>query len=143
MSWLSELFSSSVAGVVDSVGNAIDKLVTSDEEKLAMKNELIKIQAEAVQKAEDQSLKAEEEITKRWTSDNEHIITRLVRPISYAWVVILFSVVMIGDNAFGINVKEAYIPVLETLLTTMTVAYFGSRGVEKGIKHFKGARGGS
>ena len=143
MSWLGELFSSSVSSVVDSVGTAIDKLVTSDEERLAMKNELIKIQAEATHKAEEQALEADREITKRWTSDNEHIITSLVRPLSYAWVIILFSVIIIGDNAFGINVKEAYVPVLETLLTTMTVAYFGSRGIEKGIKHFKGARGGS
>lgn len=131
MSWLSEIFSSSASAIVDSVGNAIDKLVTSDEERLAMKNELIKIQLEATLKANEQANEAEAQITERWKSDNEHLITRLVRPLSYTWVIVLFSVVMIGDNNWGFTVKDAYIPVMETLLTTMTIAYFGGRTFEK------------
>jgi hypothetical protein len=131
MSWLSEIFSSSAGAIVDSVGNAIDKLVTSDHERLAMKNELVKIQLEATLKANQQANEAESQITERWKSDNEHIVTRLVRPISYAWVVLLFSVIMIGDANFGFTIKDAYIPVIETLLVTMTVAYFGGRTFEK------------
>mgnify|MGYP000179603531 CR=1 FL=1 len=45
MGWISELFSSSVGSVVDSIGNAIDKNVTSEEERLALANELDKIQS--------------------------------------------------------------------------------------------------
>ena len=30
MSWLTDIFSSSASAIVDSVGNAIDKLVTSE-----------------------------------------------------------------------------------------------------------------
>ena len=134
MSWLSELFSSSAGAIVDSVGNAIDKLVTSDEEKLQLKNELVKIQLEATLKANEQANEAEAQITERWKSDNEHIITRLVRPISFGWVIMLFSVVIIGDTNWGFTVKDAYIPVIETLLVTMTIAYFGSRGAEKVFK---------
>jgi len=131
MSWLSEIFSSSASAIVDSVGNAIDKLVTSDEEKLQLKNELVKIQLEATLKANEQANEAENQITERWKSDNEHIVTRLVRPLSYAWVIFLFTTVIIGDGNFGFSVKDAYIPVLETLLTTMTIAYFGARTIEK------------
>lgn len=131
MGWLGDLFGSSVAGVVDSVGNAIDKLVTSDEEKMQLKNELVKIQLDAKQKQDELDLQFEKEVTTRWTSDNEHIVTRLIRPLSYAWVIIFFTFIMIGDSNFGFNVKEAYVPVIETLLTTMTIALFGSRGVEK------------
>ena len=47
MSWFSNIFSSTVGTVIDSVGNAIDKLVTSDAEKLQLHNELAKIQVEA------------------------------------------------------------------------------------------------
>lgn len=131
MSWLSEIFSSSASAIVDSVGSAIDKLVTSDEEKLQLKNELIKIQLEATLKANEQANEAEGQITERWKSDNEHLITRLVRPLSFAWVIVLFSVIVLGDSNWGFTVKEAYVPVMETLLTTMVIAYFGSRGFEK------------
>ena len=131
MSWLTDIFSSSASAIVDSVGTAIDKLVTSDEEKLQLKNELVKIQLEATLKANEQANEAEIQITERWKSDNEHLITRLVRPFSYAWVILLFSVVIIGDTNWGFSVKDAYIPVIETLLVTMTVAYFGGRSFEK------------
>lgn len=56
MSWLTDIFSSSASAIVDSVGTDIDKLVTSDEEKLQLKNELVKIQLEATQKALDKQI---------------------------------------------------------------------------------------
>ena len=131
MSWLSELFSSSVGSVIESVGKVADSLITSDEEKLQLKNELVKIQLEATLKANEQANEAEAQITERWKSDNEHIVTRLVRPLSFTWVICLFTVVIIGDTNWGFTVKDAYIPVMETLLTTMTIAYFGGRTFEK------------
>ena len=136
MSWLSDIFSSSVSGVVDSVGNAVDKLVTSDEERLQLRNELEKIKQEAKAKAEEQALELDKEITKRWTSDNEHPITRLVRPVAYAWMMALFSLIVLFDGnlvIFGheFTVDKAYIPVIQALMMTMTIAYFGSRGLEK------------
>lgn len=138
MTWLTSLFSDGAAKLVDSVGTAIDKLVTSDEEKLILKNELGKITSTFNLEIEKMSIEAEKEITKRWTSDNEHAITRLVRPISYTLVLILFGSIVIADGNLGeFVVNKAYIPVLETLLATMTIAYFGSRGVEKTMKHFK------
>ena len=135
MSWLTDIFSSSASAIVDSVGTAIDKLVTSDEERLAMKNELIKIQLEATLKANEQANEAEMQITERWKSDNENLLTRAVRPFSYAWVIVLFSAMILTDGNIGqFKINTAYIPVIETLLVTMTVAYFGGRTFEK----FKG-----
>jgi hypothetical protein len=131
MSWLSELFTSSAAVLVDSVGKAIDSTFTTDEEKLKLKNELTTIITNHEAVMETKAIEFEQEITKRWTSDNEHIVTRLVRPISYGWIILLFSVIVIGDNALGINVKDAYIPVIETLMITMTVSYFGARSIDK------------
>ncbi len=57
MSWFTNIFSSGVSGVIDSVGTAIDKLVTSDEEKMQLKNELIKIELEAKNKADELNFK--------------------------------------------------------------------------------------
>lgn len=132
---ISDFFTSGASTLVETVGTAIDKLVTSDEEKLVLKNKLQEAMNEYNLEIEQKWVQHEQEITKRWQSDNEHLLTRLVRPLSFAWVVILFSVVVIGDNAWGINVKDAYIPVLETLLTTMTVAYFGARTFDKHSKN--------
>ena len=140
MSWFTDIFSGGVSKVVDSVGTAIDKLVTSDEERLQLKNALQKAMNDYNLEVEKVINQREKEITERWKSDNEHFITSLIRPVSYAWVILLFSVVIIGDTNWGFTVKDAYIPVIETLLTTMTVAYFGSRGIEKGIKHLKGSK---
>lgn len=132
MSWLTDIFSSSASAIVDSVGSAIDKLVTSDEEKLQLKNELVKIQLEATLKANEQANEAETQITERWKSDNEHWVTRLVRPLSYSWVILLFSSVVIMDGNLGqFKINVAYIPVIESLLVTMTLAYFGARTIEK------------
>ena len=48
---------------------------------------------------------------------------------------------MVADgNIGGFSIKEAYIPILETIVITVTIAYFGSRGVEKTSKILKGAK---
>ena len=138
MSWLTSLFSGGVDKVVTAVTDGLDKLFTSDEEKLLLKLKLQEEMNKLKLDMEGQLNAYEQEITKRWQSDNEHLVTRLVRPISFAWVIVLFSVVIIGDSNFGFSVKEAYIPVMETLLVTMVISYFGSRGAEKLTKHFKG-----
>lgn len=75
------------------------------------------------------------EVTKRLQSDNEHPITRLVRPISYGLMFILFlSCVFFDGNIGTFTIKQIYIPTIESLFGTMTVFYFGSRGIEKIMK---------
>lgn len=139
MGMFDSIVTAGVEKIVDVALDGIDKLFTSDDERLAHKTKLTIATQEFKLKLEEGLNRYKEEVTKRWQSDNEHMATRLVRPLSFAWVIVLFSVIIVGDSNFGFSVKEAYIPVMETLLTTMTIAYFGSRGVEKGIKHFKGA----
>ena len=135
---ITDLFSSGIDKVVDSVGNALDKLITNDEEREEIKKELENIKLNAILETENNYLKHEAEITKRWTNDNEHIITRMVRPGIVIWAFVLLSIAMLLDGNLGtITIKEAYIPILETIVITVVVAYFGSRGVEKTAKHIK------
>ena len=132
MSWFSTMLSGGVDKVVDSVGTAVDKIVTSDEERLILKNELIKIQLEAKQKQDELEVQFEQQITDRWKSDNEHFITRLVRPLSVVFMLVLFGMIVLLDGNVGMFlVNPAYVPVIENLLVTMIFAYFGSRGAEK------------
>lgn len=135
---ITDIFSVGVDKVITAATDGIDKLFTSDDERLAHKTRITLATQEFKLQLEEALGKFEEEITKRWQSDNEHLVTRLVRPLSFAWVILLFSVVIVGDNNWGFSVKDAYIPVLETLLVTMVISYFGSRGAEKLTKHFRG-----
>ena len=143
MNWLTAIFSTGASTLIDSVGNTIDKLVTNDEEKLVLRNKLQEAMNEFQSTMETKSIEFEQEITKRWTSDNEHNITRLVRPISFVYVLVIFSIIALADGNLGsFSVNSIYVPVFETLLATMVVAYFGSRGVEKSIKRFKAGSSG-
>ena len=78
------------------------------------------------------------EITKMLAMDNEHSITRMIRPVSYAAMFILFmSVVLLDGNLGTFSIDKAYIPVIQSLFGTMTIFYFGSRGLEKVAKTMK------
>tara|TARA_R110000744_G_scaffold143565_2_gene255529 strand:- start:12284 stop:12727 length:444 start_codon:yes stop_codon:yes gene_type:complete len=75
------------------------------------------------------------EVTKRLLSDNEHNITRLIRPISYACMFLLYmSCIFFDGNIGDFSIKENYIPSITSLFSTMTIFYFGSRGIEKVFK---------
>jgi len=79
-----------------------------------------------------------EEATKRLQSDNQYMITRLVRPVSFAMMFLLFlSIVLFDGNVGEFEIREAYIKVIESLFTVMTIFYFSSRGLEKITKEFK------
>lgn len=127
--------------MIDSVGSALDNLFTSDEERAAAKIELMKIRQDAHIESFKLANAYEQSINKRWLSDNEHFITRLVRPLIVIFLFVLFGAVVISDGNIGhFKINSAYIPVLQTLLVTVTVAYFGSRGAEKITREIKKER---
>lgn len=139
MNWLKNLFTVSVDKVVDSLGAAIDRNVTSDHERLAMANELLKIKEaakiESDKNAREAEARLESEITKRWEADmgQDDTLAKRVRPISLLYLLIFMSVVIVADSSGGLDfeVKKAYIELLEALLMLVFFAYFGSRGIEK------------
>ena len=135
MSMLSNVLSGALGNIIDSVGNAADRLITSDEERLKLKNELIQLQLQYNLELQDKTVELEKEVTKRWISDNEHWVTRIVRPSVVVWLFFLFTVVILFDgNLWDFSVNPAYIPILETTLQTVVIAYFAGRSVEKSTK---------
>ena len=139
MSWFSKIISGGIEKTVDSVGTALDGLFTSDEERLQAKQlitvEMNKFKTSVI----DAQSKHDAEITARWKSDNDHSVTRLVRPLAFVSVLAVFYIMAFADGNVGeFNLNEKYIPVIEGLLYTMTIAYFGSRGAEKVTKMVKG-----
>ena len=139
MSWFTDLFAGGVDKVISSVGEAADRLITSDQERLQLRNELalieVKAKLDAQKQADDAEHKLEVEISERWKADmqGDEPLAKKVRPYSLVYLLGFMSLIIFTDSAEGFNfdVKEAYITLIETLLVTVFVAYFGSRGIEK------------
>ncbi len=138
MSWFTNLFTSGAEKVVDSISDGLDSLFTSDEERLQARllvEKEVNRYKEVLLQAQSQY---DKEITERWKSDNENFLTRLVRPLSFSAVLVLFFIIVLFDGNVGeFTINAAYIPVIEGLLYTMVIAYFGSRGMEKTVKTIK------
>lgn len=139
MSWFTNIFSSGVSGVIDSVGTAIDKLVTSDEEKMQLKNELIKIELEAKNKADELNFKYEEEVTKRHQADmnSDNWLSKSIRPITLMFILIMYSLLSIASG-FEFEVTESYVELLGQWGMLIMSFYFGGRTVEKVSQIVKG-----
>jgi len=138
MGWFQSLVSGGVDKVVDSVGKAIDELVTSDHERLQMQAELAKIKLEAELNATkmeiDADAKIEEEVSKRWTADmaGDDPFAKRVRPFSLVYLLLVVSALAFLDgNLLAFAVKESYIDLFQTLLMLVFGAYFGGRTLEK------------
>lgn len=118
--------------IIGAVGQAVDGLVTSDEERIALHNKLIEIQLKETKDRRQFEHALEKEVTVRWGIDKENLLTRAVRPTVVLWSLGLLTVAMLFDGNVGEFVlKESYLPIVETVVQTVIIAYFGSRGVEK------------
>lgn len=108
---------------------------------LGMVKQLISNDSELPAKDKEEALKLIEldiieaqEISKRWTADmaSDSYLSKNTRPLTliFLTVAMVFLIVLDSLNIdFGVNVE--WIELLKSLLITVYVAYFGSRGVEK------------
>ena len=116
---------------IKDVGNIIDNLHMSGEEKAEAKQKLETILIQAEQAAQAQ-------LSQRWEADMKHgsWLSKNIRPITLIFLTVIFTVlsifdgnINIGDKAFTIG--AAYVPVYQTLLMTVYAAYFAGRSIEK------------
>jgi hypothetical protein len=75
-----------------------------------------------------------QEISKRWNSDmkSDSWLSKNTRPMSLIFLTISMVILILLDSfelKFGVD--DNWIDLLQTLLVTVYVAYFGSRGAEK------------
>ena len=108
---------------------------------LGMVKQLISNDSELPTKDKEEALKLIEldiieaqEVSKRWTADmaSDSYLSKNTRPLTliFLTVAMVFLIVLDSLNIdFGVNVE--WIELLKSLLITVYVAYFGSRGVEK------------
>lgn len=126
MSILKKIFSSGAKELVDSVGNAIDKIHTSAEEKELVKAQVNKV----VQEFEE---KMQVEVTKRWEADMQgNWLTKSIRPLSLAFLLLVLTVFTLIDFGYvDMDIKDSWIDLWQLLAITAFGAYFGGRSYEK------------
>ena len=112
---------------IKDVGNIIDNLHTSKEEKAEAKQKLEQILAEAEQAAQAH-------VSARWEADLKHgsWLSKNIRPLTLIFLTAIFTILSIFDGNVGeFTIGEAYVPVYQTLLMTVYAAYFAGRSIEK------------
>ena len=82
----------------------------------------------------EQQNKEIEAITSRWEADSmsDSWLSKNTRPLTLIYLTFASTILMIIDSFHTtFDVDEAWVGLLKTLLITVYVAYFGSRGAEK------------
>jgi len=124
---LNKIFQWLTGGVIKNIGNVIDKLTTTKEEKL----EAQRLIQEILEKADSD---AQEQVTERWKADmaSDSFLSKNIRPLVLIFLTIVFTILAFFDgNIGGFSVAEQYIPIFQSLLITVYGAYFVGRTWEK------------
>lgn len=120
-------------GLVKDIGDVIDKVTTTDEERLAAKQ---KIQ-ELLEKADND---AQTQVTDRWRLDmqSDSFLSKNIRPLVMVFLTAMFTLLAFTDGNIGqFSIQKEYIPIFQTLLVTVYGAYFVGRTWEKGKSNGK------
>jgi len=75
-----------------------------------------------------------QEISKRWDSDmkSDSWLSKNTRPLALIFLTVsLVSFILLGGFDISFGIDSGWIDLLKSLLITVYVAYFGSRGAEK------------
>ena len=112
---------------IKDIGNIVDDLHTSGEEKEEAKQKITQILAQAEQAAQAQ-------VSARWEADMKHgsWLSKNIRPITLIFLTGVFVILSVFDGNLGeFTIGESYVPVYQTLLITVYGAYFAGRSIEK------------
>ena len=105
----------------------VKNLISSD-------NKIKAIDKEQAMKLIEQDIAEMKEVSSRWRSDmkSDSWLSKNTRPLALIFLT-TSAVFMMAVDSFHLQfqVDEAWINLLKTLLVTVYVAYFGSRGAEK------------
>jgi|TARA_B110000495_G_C22612226_1_gene365340 hypothetical protein len=127
MNILSKIFSSGATELVKGVGDVLDNLTTSKEEKLEAERKIQEI-------IHSYESKMQEEVSERWKADmqSDSWLSKNVRPIILLFLVFSTMVLIFIDAGFiDFHVEGSWIDLLQLTLLTVIGAYFGGRSWEK------------
>ena len=124
---MKKIFAWLSGNVIKEIGNVIDKLTTTEEEKLEIKKQVQIILEEADNNAQQQ-------VTDRWNADmnSDSWLAKNIRPLVLVYLTFIFSLLAFTDgNISEFKIAKEYIPIFQTLLVTVYGAYFVGRTWEK------------
>jgi len=124
---LKKIFQWLTGGVIKNIGDVVDKLTTTEEEKLTIKKQI----QEILEKADND---AQTQVTERWKFDmqSDSWLSKNIRPAILIFLTSVFTILSFFDgNFYGFQVQEQYIPIFQSLLITVYGAYFVGRTWEK------------
>mgnify|MGYP003144919921 FL=1 len=105
----------------------VKNLITSD-------NSIEPQDKEMAMKLLEQDLAEMQNVSQRWNSDmkSDSWLSKNTRPLTLIYLTLASTLLIILDSFHTVfDVDTAWVELLKTLLITVYVAYFGSRGAEK------------
>ena len=129
------------SGVVDTIGD-----VLPDKGIFGVVKNLIKGDSKLTPEDKETALKLleldmleMESVSQRWQADmnSDSWLSKNTRPLTLIYLTVITTLYIILDSLdIAFDIDGAWVELLKTLLVTIYVAYFGSRGFEK-VKNIK------
>ncbi len=81
----------------------------------------------------DQDIAEMNNISDRWNSDmkSDSWLSKNTRPMTLIYLTLSMTIFIVLDSTVILEINTGWVSLLEALLITVYVAYFGSRGAEK------------
>jgi len=81
----------------------------------------------------DQDIAEMNNISNRWASEmkSDSWLSKNNRPMTLIYLTLAMTIFIVLDSTVLLEIKTGWVSLLEALLITVYVAYFGSRGAEK------------
>jgi len=101
---------------------------------LITSNKSIKaVDKETALKLLEQDIAEMDNVSKRWVSDmqSDSWLSKNTRPMTLIFLTLSMTIFIVLDSTVLLEIKQGWVSLLEALLITVYVAYFGSRGAEK------------
>ena len=140
MGLLDTIISGSVGKLIETVSDTVDKFVTTDEERLKLKQAIDKDLMDFKIKILDNAESYEEEITKRLQADmtSDSWLSKNIRPLTLISILTMYSVFSITSGNIGkFQIAESYVKLLGEWGMMIMSFYFGGRSLEKVVSIWK------
>lgn len=131
-----QFLSSNGSGIIDTLGNVLPSSgILGIVKGLIDKDEALPQEdKEKALKLLEMDMVEMQEVSKRWSSDmaSDSWLSKNTRPMTLVFLTAsMVCLILLDSFNIEFNVDGGWVDLLKSLLITVYVAYFGSRGVEK------------
>ncbi len=116
-----------IKSLIGDATTIIDDVVTTKEEKIALKNAMKKMLLES-------EVELQKNVTERWKADmaSDSWLSKNVRPLTLAFLLVSTVILIFIDAGFiDFEVKNSWVDLLQLVMISVVGAYFGGRSLEK------------